>query len=172
MAYQKLPGIYRKESQTSPIKLTENQASPIKQTKSGRGNIFTKKGRRQRAVNRFDKILQKGRKYISDNNLSEEEINENKKLNKLEKKLNKRAKSAEKKHIMIDPTTFNPGEYDYMVKGWGGDRIRPRRVKKTGEFEKYDKRMSEEREKERSPEYIEKSKILNPKKEESFWKIY
>jgi len=44
MAYQKLPGIYRKES-------------PAKQTKSGRGNIFTTRGRNQRLVNKHAKTV-------------------------------------------------------------------------------------------------------------------
>jgi hypothetical protein len=115
--------------------------SPMPQTKSGKGNIFTKKGRAQRAVNRYDKIYQKGTKRaksLGDNrrfwDLDYDTIESDKKLNKLDIKEKKRHNKLEFDHN-IEPFLDATGQIRYETQddgrlGGAGRRIKSRREKK------------------------------------------
>jgi hypothetical protein len=82
----------------------EISASPNKQTKSRRGNIFTKKGRNQKIVNRHAKLTDKQ----LESNAKLDEYGTVKELNKFDR-ITKRKKRTEKKMEKRDITRHDEG---------------------------------------------------------------
>ena len=92
------------------IKQVKDFSAPTKQTKSGKGNIFTKKGRNQRVVNKFNKLEDKQLK--SNAKLNEYgTVRELNKFSRISKRKNKVEKKIHKKGLEL--TRNKKGKLDF-----------------------------------------------------------